>query len=244
MKFFPALLGVIGLSYLGTPLFAASFRVGMIQFDSPPDWVEAKQTQKTIDRIEHALEWDIRKTRVEFIPSETDFRRLFGFDSEILAFAKTPIETEIKSSAVITVGPQVRKANWDKILGHELVHVIIGQKFKTSIPDWLEEGLANYFGKNEVVDYTWLSAQPLPAIEKLGHPVTATSENGGLPAHFYYQASQALVELLDTKCGGADQLLQLALGKSVKIYLSSLCGIEDLHRELRAWIDRKARALR
>ncbi len=53
---------------------------------------------------------------------------------------------------------------------HELVHVIFKQKYKTAIPGWLEEGLANHLGSQRKVDYKWLKTQNIPDADRLSHP--------------------------------------------------------------------------
>ena len=80
----------------------------------------------------------------------------------------------------------------DHVIGHELVHVILRQKYKGAIPGWLEEGLANYTGKmGGKVDYKWLQTQPKVDVMTLSHPFS-----GSVGFRYHYIASTGVMEMI------------------------------------------------
>jgi HPt (histidine-containing phosphotransfer) domain-containing protein len=151
-----------------------------------------------------------------------------------LADAVTVFKGEV---ATVHISPEVKNEDFDGILGHELVHVIIGQKYKSAIPKWFEEGLANHLAKRGVVDYKWLAKQPFPAdVHELAHPFSGSAAMIG----YRYKASQALAEMLDKKCD-LDNLLRLSVQRKMENFVEITCEIKDLNAAFREWVKKKAR---
>jgi hypothetical protein len=201
--------------------------------DSAPAWITSARVDRVADQIQNKLEWDIRKISLSFYTSQTEFRQAHGFDDTVVAFTRKPQNS-------VSIGPRVTQDSFDAVFGHELVHVILYQKYKTAVPGWLEEGLANYLSKHGHVNYAWLSQQPDRDVYQLAHPFG--DSRGRVPAggaQYAYQASQALMEMIASHCTVTD-LLQLSVGKKLESYLPTLCGINDLNAEFHKWVKRKA----
>jgi hypothetical protein len=210
-----------------------------------PVWLRTTLVDRVVERIQSKLEWDIRKINLVWHTDPQEFRRAHGFDDSVLAFSR-------KSDNSVHLGPRVTETNFESVFGHELVHVILFQKYKGAVPKWLEEGLANYLSNHKpplvngkvaydsshwTVDYTWLAAQPPLDVLTLKHPFSAIATNG---ARYHYQASQALVEMIASHCP-LDQLLQLSVGKKLESYLSTFCGIDDVNADFRKWVAKKSK---
>lgn len=228
-----ALLGA--LSFLIASARAAPIDTNQLAFSNPPPWLGPGRLQKTIDRAEKFLEWDIRKVTAQWHPDAAEFKTGHGFDSSVLAYTRG-------SDHSIHFGPSVGPQNFDAVFGHELTHVIVFQKYKGAIPKWLEEGLANYVGKAARVDYPWLASQPPCDLTTLTHPFSRiyTPENASSAARYHYMASTAAIEMIASKCD-LEQLLQLSVGKDLTSYLGTFCSIPDLNAEFRKWLARKAK---
>jgi hypothetical protein len=204
-----------------------------VRCDSAPSWVTASRIDKVTDRIGTALEWDIRKISLTFYTDQAAFSRAHGLgDDSVLAFT-------IKPSNSVSIGPRVTTSDFDQVFGHELVHVILYQKYKGAVPGWLEEGLANYTVKYGHVDYKWLASQPDRDFTTLIHPFSAGARVAPGGPRYAYQASQALMEMIATHCDVKD-LVTMSVGKKLESYLPTMCEITDLNAELHKWIRRKA----
>jgi hypothetical protein len=170
-------------------------------------------------------------------PDQAEFEEGHKMGPAVLAYSNGP-------SNSVHVGPRVSSKTFDPVIGHELVHVILFQKYKGAVPKWLEEGLANYVGKWGEIDYKRLASGGAPEdVRSLVHPFKGTAgQSGDLTdsARLHYMTSKALVEMIASKCSLRD-LLQLSVGKSVENYLSTFCGIPDLNAEFKQWIAKKAR---
>ena len=203
-----------------------------VRFDNAPAWLKQARLQKVVDSMQTQLEWDIRKVQMHAFGNPDEFKKLHGFDDSVLAFTRG-------SDGSVNLGPRVTDSNFDSVFGHELVHVILRQKYKSAVPKWLEEGLANYLSKHGKVDYAWLATQPARDVYTLAHPFAdnprVSTEGASGNARYHYQASQALMELISSHCPPQD-LLQLSVGKKVESYLPTLCGISDLNAELKSWV--------
>ncbi len=133
-------------------------------------------------------------------------------------------------------GPSVDDKDFDGVFGHELVHIILAQKYKEAIPPWFEEGLANHIAKFGNVDYNWLAKQKAPQdVRALSHPFKGLV----VSARYHYQASQALAEMIGKKCD-MENLLRLSVGKNLEDYLPTYCEIKDLNGEFKKWISRRS----
>jgi hypothetical protein len=194
-----------------------------------PDWLKRPRAEKVIDRIQTKLEWTIRKINVQFYTDLDAFYKAHSLGLGVLAVTN-------KSTNTVHIGPSVDTKDFDSVFGHELVHVIIGQKYKDAIPPWVEEGLANHIAKHGKVDYAWLAKQPFPAdVRALSHPFTGVVRN----TRYHYQASQALAEMIAKKCD-MENLLRLSVGKNMDSYLETYCEIKDLNAEFKNWVTRRS----
>lgn len=204
--------------------------------DNAPAWVTGSRVDSIQDKVSDKLGGsDFHKIKLSFYTDQAAFRKAHGFDDTVLAFT-------IKPENSVSIGPRVTTADFDPIFGHELVHVILYQKYKNAVPSWLEEGLANYLVHYGKVDYRWLATQPDRDVSLLAHPFgfngRATPLGPG-GARYAYQASQALMEMIATHCEVTD-LVSMSVGKKLEDYLPTMCGIDDLNGEFRKWIKSKA----
>lgn len=207
-------------------LAAKEIDTNSARFVDAPDWLKRLRAEKVIDRIQTKLEWTIRKIDVRFYRNAGEFQKSHSLGPLAMAVTR-------KDQNKIHLGPQVDDKNFDEVFGHELVHVILGQKYKDAVPKWLEEGLANHLAKYGKVDYKWLSQRKLPAdVRQMSHPYNATSVDG---VHLHYVASQALAEMLAKKCD-LENLLRLSVGEKLENYLATYCEIPDLNAAFRKWV--------
>lgn len=199
--------------------------------EDAPSWLKRNRMEKVIRRIQTKLEWTTRRIEMQWYPTEKSFRQAHGQNSATVAFTKS---AQGKSS--IHMGPTVNNTNFDQIFGHELVHVIIYQKYKGAIPKWLEEGFANHLSGMKKVNYKWLAKQsPVDDVRELAHPFQGQASM----IHYRYQASQALAEMLDKKCD-LERLIQLSVQRKIEDYIKTYCEIPDLNAEFRDWIKKKS----
>jgi hypothetical protein len=177
------------------------------------------------------LEWTIRKIGVSWHSTEADYEKVQSFGPQSLAV------TKYGDQASIDIGPQVTDSNFDEVFGHELVHVIVFQKYKGAIPKWLEEGLANYFSASGKVDYAWLAKQPFPAdVHELAHPFHGSASE----VSYRYKASQAFADMLAKKCD-LEELIRLSVTRKMEDYMRTYCEITDLNAAFRKWVQDKAK---
>ena len=206
------------------------------QVINPPRWMTSYRVEAVIDRIQSFLEWDLRKVKVSWHDDPILFQRLHGLGPSVLAYS-------LKSENVIHIGPQVSTTNFDGVFGHELVHIILYQKYKDAVPKWLEEGLANYAAKQGKVDYVYLKRALTDHaqfdIHQMVHPFSATGAQQQADPTFHYQVSTALMEMIASKCD-VHSLLQLSVGKKLETYLVNTCQITDLNGSLKQWVNSKA----
>jgi hypothetical protein len=197
-------------------------------FDAP-DWLTRGRVEKVTARISTELEWTIRKITVHFYKDQDSFLQAQHLGNGVLAVTN-------KATNTVHIGPKVGSADFDSVFGHELVHVILAQKYKQAIPPWVEEGLANHLAKHGKVDYKWLSTQPFPDdVRRLSHPFTGIVSS----PRYHYQASQALAEMIAKKCDMTN-LLRLSVGEKMDTYIDTYCEIKDLNAEFKAWVKKKA----
>lgn len=216
---------------------ASQILTNAAKFENPPQWLKEEQVEKVISDIQKYLEWDIRQVNVVWYDQQAAFQNFHHYDGSVLAVSKFAASKTEKDT--IHIGPRVEAKNFKAVFGHELVHVILNQKFGKSIPKWLEEGFANYIAKQGSVDYKWLSTQNIGEVRNLVHPFI----NGGSASpRYHYQASTALVEMLAKRCpDGLNDLLQLSVGQSLEGYLSTTCEISDINAEFKKWVQSKSK---
>lgn len=199
-----------------------------LMLDAPP-WLTEEHVNQVVQEIESKLAWKTKRVTVHWHSAEKAFKKRHNLGPMIIAVT---INTE-KGSA-IHLGPKINKQNFDSTFGHELVHLVLHQKYKGAIPAWLEEGMAHHLANSGKVDYAWLSRQSLP------HDIKAIGVSTGPSAIPYrYMASQALTEMLDEKCN-LKTLLQLHVLRRIEHYLSGNCEIADVSRAYKEWIKRKS----
>ncbi len=186
-----------------------------------PNWVKKNRVERITEKLESRLEWKIRRVAVYFHNSENSFKKAHTLGSRPAAVTiKSPKKTEVH------ISPRAKDNNFDKIFGHELVHVIFYQKYKGSIPRWLEEGFANFYSRSEKVNYPWLNKQKkFSDVTKMGHPFHPSS----IPIAVHYKTSQAVVEMLDERCD-LSNLLRLSVEKKLVDFIRRTCQIHDINR--------------
>lgn len=202
---------------------AEAIELNSLHFENPPEWITQQALQKVVTQVERKLEWDIRKIQVRYIPDAEAFEKTHTMGKTVQAFTRT-------RTGEILLGPLVNTKNWQTVLRHELTHVVLLQKYKNAVPDWMVEGLANRVGGERRVDYAWLKEQNWKTVRTLIHPFSEKDQS-----KLHYQLSQAAVEFIESRCPLAE-LLQLSVGRSVEKYLKTFCRVESLDTELKAWI--------
>lgn len=212
---------------------AGSIRTNEVVIPQAPPWLNESKVDRVVQRIQRKLEWDIRKIQVFWYQEQAPFQKVHGFDASVLAFTQ-------KRDMSVHMGPRVDSSNFEAVFGHELVHVILSQKYKQSVPKWLEEGVANYTAQMGQVDYLWLQSQPRMDVTKLEHPFKNLDPTQGQSAKLHYMTSSALIEMIAHKCN-LFELLQLSVGKGLTPYLSTFCGISDVNSDFNEWLNFKAK---
>jgi hypothetical protein len=219
---------------------AGVFEIQGLRVHGAPRWVSVGRLEKVTRRVERVLEWDIRKTQVHFYSSADAFEKVHGLGSRAVAVT-------LKGKQEIHVGPRVSTGDFDAVFAHELVHLILGQKYRQAVPAWLEEGLANQVARRGKPDYRWLVTElerrPRGSwnVENLTHPFQNSSAiDGSDSVRFHYEASTALAELIASRCNWSD-LLQLSVGSRLERYLKTFCGMPEMTESFRSWVGKKAR---
>jgi hypothetical protein len=212
-----------------TPALTQDVSTSSIVSTAGPVWATKLRIQRVVNSIEKKLEWDLRRVRLAWYTDQASFQKVHGYGRNVLAVSRT-------SDLSIHIGPSVTSEKFDAVLGHELVHIILFQKYKAAIPKWLEEGLANYTAKLGSVNYKWLANQPFPKdVRTLVHPFSGSAP---VSANYHYQASTALTEMIAKRCSLPD-LLQLSVGKNLESYLNTFCEIKDINLEYKIWVEKK-----
>jgi hypothetical protein len=219
---------VIFLVFLAQTVFAGEILTNSVHIKEAPKWLTSTRINKVADRVQSQLEWTIRRAEVIWYTEENNFVSAHGMSPTLVAFSK-------KVANTIHLGPKIDAKNFDQIFAHELVHLVAYQKYKQAIPEWLEEGLANYVGKFGKVNYQWLKEKPFPNdVTELSHPLKGSESD----IHYRYVASQALTEMLAKKCDFKN-LLRLSVGRKMEDYIKTYCGIKDLNASFQSWVREK-----
>lgn len=215
----------IGLSFEINTYAANELKTNALYMADAPKWVTANRLDRVVNHIQSKMEWSIRRINVYWYADEDSYAKVNKLGPIAIAFAK-------RSDSTIHLGPRIVDKNFDQVFGHELVHVISHQKYKEAIPKWIEEGLANHLSKNGKVDYKWLAAQSMPAdLRSLIHPYNGSTDQ----IRYHYLASQALTEMIASKCDLLN-LLRMSVGRKLDNYLANLCGINDLNADFKKWL--------
>lgn len=208
-------------------------RTNSVTIRNAPSWLTQSRVQSVVDHVERKLEWSIRRVNATYYKNAKQMIKNFNGRAapEIVAFTK-------RADNSIHFGPKVNKSNFDLYFGHELAHVVIFQKYKKSIPPWLNEGLCNSVAGYKKVKFDWLSKQrPRIDITKLHHPYEISNKGR---ADLHYAASLAAVKMLEKKCPSFRELLNLSLRSNVNDYIKTYCKIKDVNATFWSWIDRQA----
>ncbi len=227
----------LALMFLLPPLKAAAtperLETNAAYIYNAPNWLKRNRAEKSIRRIQRDLEWSIRRVPVYFYKDVDAFTKAHSLGPFV-----TAVTVSNSKGSTIHLGPKVTNDNFDQVFSHELVHVIVYQKYKGAIPKWLEEGLANHLAKKKKVDYKWLAQQKLPddVTTALVHPLNTNSYNDAV---FKYKASQALAEMLSKKCD-LTNLLRLSVERKMQNYIVTYCEIKDLNATFKEWVKKKA----
>lgn len=201
-----------------------------VRMTDAPSWLKRTRVEKITDRIQTQLEWTIRKIEVRWYKDADSFAKAHSLGPFAMAVTR-------KGDNLVMLGPAVNNQNFDTTFGHELVHIILGQKYKDAVPKWLEEGLANYLAKNGKADYAYLAKRPFPSdVRNFTHPYGGKSYDD---VHYHYVASQALAEMIARKCD-LTNLLRLSVERKLENYLETYCEIKDLNEAYRKWIKSKS----
>jgi hypothetical protein len=214
--------------FLSAGLHAKEIDSNSVRMPNAPDWLTRNRVEAVTDRIQTALEWTIRKIEVSWYSDQGAFQKEHSLGPLAMAVSR-------KRDSTIHLGPNVTKANFDTVFGHELVHIILYQKYADAVPKWLEEGLANHLAKHGKVDYAWLGARPFPAdVRQLLHPYKSSAE----ATRYHYMASQALIEMIAKKCD-LTNLLRLSVGEKLESYLQTYCEITDINSAFKQWVKKR-----
>jgi hypothetical protein len=225
MRFMALFLYYITFLLPTSVAFGKEIFTNNVRVPSPPSWLTVSRVEKVTARVQGILEWDIIRVTVYFYTDAAAFERVHNLGSAVIAYSR-PEDNSVH------MGPKVGTGNFDRYFGHELTHVVIAQKYKTAIPKWLDEGLANYVGKIDV-DYAWLAAQPARDVTGLTHPFDGDFR-------YHYAASTAVMEMIASKCSLKD-LLQLSVGAKLETYLDTYCGIPNVNATFREWLAAKGK---
>ncbi len=215
------------LVLFSTSATAEELLTNCARFTNAPKWLNLSRVNKVAEPIENLMEWSIRRVEVTWYQDQATFERAHSLGPAALAVS-------LRGQNKILLGPQVIESNFNQIFGHELVHTISAQKYKQAIPTWLEEGIANYISKNGTVNYKALAKFEFKDVSELSHPIA------GNPSmiRVRYQASQALTEMIASKCEFRN-LLRLSVGRKMQDYLENICRISDINLAFKSWLKSK-----
>lgn len=216
------------LLFCSSSAFSQELLTNCARFQNAPKWLTLNRVNKVAEPIENLMEWSIRRVEVIWYQDQSTFEQAHGLGAAASAVS-------LRGKNKILLGPQVTEQNFNQIFGHELVHVVSAQKYKTAIPSWLEEGVANYISKNSKVNYQALSKLDIKDVNELSHPMLGNANM----IQIRYQASQALTEMIASKCEFRN-LLRLSVGRKMQDYLENICRISDLNAEFKKWVKIKA----
>ncbi len=208
--------------------FSEELLTNCAHFQNAPKWLTLNRVNKVTEPVENLMEWSTRRVEVVWYQDQSAFEKAHGAGPAAAAVS-------LRGKNKILLGPKVTETNFNQIFGHELVHVISAQKYKEAIPSWLEEGVANYISKNGTVNYKNLSSLNFNDVNELSHPMLG---NANL-IQGRYQASQALTEMIASKCEFRN-LLRLSVGRKMQDYLENICRIKDINAEFKKWLKTKS----
>ncbi|MEZ0392151.1 MAG: hypothetical protein ACAH59_08055 [Pseudobdellovibrionaceae bacterium] len=225
MKFFFLSTAIV---FCTSTVFGDELLTNCARFVNAPKWLSLNRVNKTAEPVENLMEWSTRRIEVTWYQDQLAFEKAHGMGPAALA-------VHLRGQNKVLLGPKVTEANFTQVFGHELVHVISAQKYQQAIPTWLEEGIANFISKNGQVNYKALSQLELNDVNDLSHPMQGSANMISVR----YQASQALTEMIASKCEFRN-LLRLSVGRKMQDYLKNICGISELNAEFKKWVKAKS----
>lgn len=212
--------------------FSKDIKTNEVIMQNAPDWLTQNRVERVTDKIQQRLEWSTRRIQVFWYKTFDEYSKAQSLGPQAMA-----VTAHMGDQAAVHLGPKVTQENFDSVFGHELVHVIISQKYKGAIPKWLEEGLANHLAQHGKVDYQWLASKPFPPdVKELAHPFSGSADG----IYYRYVASQAFAEMLQKKCE-LDNLIRLSVQRKLEDYLVSYCEMKDINAAFRDWVKKKAK---
>ena len=217
------------LVQLSAPSFSAELLTNCAFFKDAPKWLNSSRVNRIAESVTRIMEWEIRRVNVVWYQNQKDFQAAHKLGP--LAMAVTQREANR-----ILLGPKVVESNFDRIFGHELVHITSEQKYKGAIPKWLEEGVANYVAQFSKVDYVNMNKHSLPPnVTSIVHPISASAED----TLNNYAISQALIEMISSQCDFRN-LLRLSVQRKMEDYLENICKISDINASFKKWVMEQA----
>jgi hypothetical protein len=222
---------IILFSLFATMAFSAELLTNCAHFNDAPKWLNLSRVNRIAENVTRFMEWDIRRVQVIWYQNQKDFEAAHSL-------GPLPMAVTQRSQNKILLGPKVVDSNFDRVFGHELVHVSSAQKYKEAIPKWLEEGIANYVAKFGKIDYVALAKGPLPSdVTKVNHPISGNEQS----VLTNYYISQALTEMIASKCDFRN-LLRLSVQRKLENYLENICKITDINQSFKKWVNDQAAA--
>ncbi len=204
--------------FLSISSLASELLTNCAHFNEAPKWLNSSRVNRIADSVTRIMEWDIRRVEVVWYQNQRDFEAAHSM-------GPLPMAVTQRTQNRILLGPKVIDSTFDRVFGHELVHITSEQKYKDAIPKWLEEGVANYVAQFSKIDYVKLNKRPLPNdVTKMTHMMSGTQED----VFNNYALSQALTEMIASHCDFRN-LLRLSVQRKMEDYLENICHIPDIN---------------
>ncbi|OYZ24053.1 MAG: hypothetical protein B7Y39_02315 [Bdellovibrio sp. 28-41-41] len=217
------------LFFFSATAFSAELLTNCARFSDVPKWVNLSRVNRIADSVTRIMEWDIRRVEVQWYQNQKEFESVHSLGPMALAVTQ-------RGQNRILLGPKVIDSNFDRVFGHELVHITSAQKYKDAIPKWLEEGMANHIANFGKVDYKTMLKRPLPKdVTKMIHPMSGNDQD----ILNHYMTSQALAEMLSARCDFRN-LLRLSVQRKMEDYLEKVCRISDINQTFQKWVSDQA----
>tara|TARA_B110001454_G_scaffold219197_1_gene251420 strand:- start:10253 stop:10936 length:684 start_codon:yes stop_codon:yes gene_type:complete len=209
--------------------FSADLLTNCARFNEAPKWLNLSRVNRIADSVTRIMEWDIRRVDVKWYQNQKEFEAAHSLGPMALAVTQ-------RGQNRILLGPKVVDSNFDRVFGHELVHITSAQKYKDAIPKWLEEGMANHIANFGKVDYKSMAKLSLPKdVTKMTHPMKGNEQD----ILNHYTTSQALAEMLNARCDFRN-LLRLSVQRKMEDYLEKVCRISDINQTFQKWVNDQA----
>lgn len=227
IRFLVAVL-TVGL-FASVTAYPGELLTNSARFTNAPKWLNLSRVNRVSESVTRMMDWSVRRVEVQWFSSQAEFEGAHSL-------GPFPVAVSQHSRNRILLGPKVNESNFDRVFAHELAHVSSAQKYKGAIPQWLEEGVANYVAQFGKVDYVKMMKHPLPDdVTLLSHPVRGSEEE----VANRYAASQALIEMIASRCDFRN-LLRISVRRKMENYLENICRIKDINQSFRDWVKEQA----